>query len=411
MKLLPASPRARWVLALVGAWIVVGCTVQRPAAWVGLEANAPQVFPKPEPKLLGGPRIPHTVHADNDMACTDCHALDEKTGEPTMPKMEFCQDCHEDIDEDKPDDQKIRNLFFDKDGKPKWKRAIHRYSHELKWNHKAHAKIEGGCKTCHGNMKGTDGRPDAMLFDMAGCRSCHAKHGGPRECGACHKVMNRKTPPPTHQSGTWRLTHGHASRVLRTTATVFRCSLCHHEPDDCDNCHEVTKPRDHAHLWLKRHGLVVRANGATLPPRCAMCHKTREYCDRCHFDREPSNHTTLFRTRTHGMLAAMDRKLCATCHTTNFCQRCHEDTPPRSHRAGWAMGRVTHCVQCHFPISMETTCRVCHRSNPTHSTAPAQPAGHIPGRNCRVCHNALGGGLAPPLRHVDNGMNCEFCHH
>ena len=110
------------------------------------------------------------------------------------------------------------------------------------------------------------------------------------------------------------------------------------------------------------------------------------------------------------LLRAIDRTRCRVCHTTEFCIRCHESTPPRSHRGPWARGRNPHCMRCHFPISANPECVVCHRENPTHDTAPPQPSWHLPGMNCRNCHNAAGGGGARPLRHIDNGMPCQVCH-
>ena len=206
--------------------------------------------------------------------------------------------------------------------------------------------------------------------------------------------------------------HGDAVRALGGSGSLSpaRCVVCHTEADFCTSCHLITKPQSHRHLWELRHGKIVRATGRFLPASCQMCHINQTWCDRCHWDEPPRSHTNLFRTRTHGVMASIDRRTCATCHTTDFCVRCHEDTPPRSHRAGWGSRRNRHCVNCHFPIRRARGCGTCHKDNPTHDTAPPQPANHVPGRNCRVCHNAAGGGGAQPLRHVDNGMNCETCH-
>jgi hypothetical protein len=109
-------------------------------------------------------------------------------------------------------------------------------------------------------------------------------------------------------------------------------------------------------------------------------------------------------------MAAVDRTRCMVCHETDFCARCHSETAPRSHHGQWARGRNLHCIQCHLPITSNPDCRVCHRTNPTHDTALPRPPGHPPGLNCRICHNAVGGGGVPPLRHVDNGQACLSCH-
>ena len=463
---MPTRTRTRWILGLVGAWVLIGCTVQRPVTRydysVHFAAPAPLAVPAKEIVMVGGPRLPHDIHAANEIGCVDCHVLDEETGRPTMPTWEICSMCHEDMDaEFEKDEEKVQARFFDAEGAARWTKAIQAYGDNVIWGHKQHAGLEDSCKACHASMltplAETPSRPAALLFDMAGCEACHAERKAPAACATCHQELSRTTPPPTHLDETWRATHGRASLYLRESATAQQCSMCHDEPafcNDChartqpsdhqgtgwrmlhgqavlssgeslparcamchtskrgfcDACHQQTPPRDHSHVWEKRHGQMVRAAGANFPARCAMCHKERAFCEKCHLDEPPTSHTTLFRTRTHGLLAAMDRQTCATCHTTPFCVRCHQDTAPRSHRAGWSMGRNTHCVQCHFPITMAPNCRVCHQGNPTHSTAPSQPLGHIPGRNCRVCHNALGAGGARPMRHLDNGQNCETCH-
>jgi hypothetical protein len=160
---------------------------------------------------------------------------------------------------------------------------------------------------------------------------------------------------------------------------------------------------------MERHGAVALDRRGRNEGRCELCHLDPNFCERCHAVEQPRNHTHLFRTKTHGIVAAVDRAKCQVCHDTDFCVRCHESTPPRSHGAMWASGRNLHCAQCHIPIRFSSSCRACHFEEPTHSTAPPQPAWHTPGMNCRLCHTPAGNG-APPLRHIDNGTQCETCH-
>ena len=161
---------------------------------------------------------------------------------------------------------------------------------------------------------------------------------------------------------------------------------------------------------MQRHGDVYWHGGREGAQRCAFCHVEPAFCDNCHKDQKPRDHTNLFRIKTHGLLAAVDRTRCQVCHETDFCVRCHENTAPRSHRAGWSGKRSRHCLNCHFPISREPSCATCHFQNPPHDTAPPQPPSHLPGLNCRLCHNSTGGGGAKPLMHPDPGINCELCH-
>ena len=82
----------------------------------------------------------------------------------------------------------------------------------------------------------------------------------------------------------------------------------------------------------------------------------------------PRSHMVVrFNETTHGRLAAMDRKDCVTCHTSDYCNRCH-NIPPRSHfplatfRQGFhrnlAMLNLRSCFVCH---TFENTCIECHQ--------------------------------------------------
>ncbi len=400
-----------WIfLVLLSLGLLLGCAVPFGRSSLPLKQTA-QIVPQKTVTYVGGPRLAHGIHAENDLGCADCHEPDEETGEPGMPTLETCADCHEDPEEgEEPEEGEpvMKGVYFTAEGKPLWKKAIADYDGDVIFSHKAHAGLKD-CKTCHDDLDDVaNGRKAGERYTMAECMECHTQSQAPNECRTCHERLDVSVKPSSH-ANRWDEVHGHTANRLRLTETQHDCSMCHNEPQYCTDCHKVTEPKSHKHLWKQRHGQLVRAAGGDLPANCTLCHDQRTFCESCHLDEPPRNHTALFRTRTHGVMAAMDRRSCQTCHKVDFCQRCHEDTAPRSHRGLWSRQRNTHCVQCHFPISMNDSCKVCHQTNPTHSTAPAQPVGHTPGRNCRVCHNSAGAG-ARPLRHVDNGQNCELCH-
>ncbi|MDJ0522470.1 MAG: cytochrome c3 family protein [Planctomycetota bacterium] len=400
-----------WIfLVLLTLGLLFGCTVPFGRSSLPYEPTG-QIVPQKTVTYVGGPRVNHAIHAENELECTDCHAMSEETGELLSPTREGCLDCHEDPEEgEEPEEGEpvITGVFFDKEGKPLWNQGLQEYDDYVHFSHKVHAKA-GDCTTCHKNLEaGERGRPVQKLYTMAQCMECHTEAKANNACAVCHESIDENTMPRSHGRG-WQEGHGYAANRLRMTEIQHDCSLCHNEPNYCNDCHQVTQPKSHYQLWEKRHGQAVRAAGGDMPRRCMLCHDQRTFCESCHLDEPPRNHTALFRTRTHGVMAAIDRRNCETCHKIDFCQRCHEDTAPRSHRGMFSRRRNTHCVQCHFPISSNDRCRVCHTTNPTHSTAPAQPANHVPGRNCRLCHNQAGTG-ARPLVHVDNGQNCEFCH-
>jgi hypothetical protein len=319
----------------------------------------------PRPAAATGPRLDHPGHMDRGLECADCHMKDAKPGEEKEPKAPTyaaaCQECHDEEDAKLPEEKKVKNLFFDAAGRPKWARALAPYDPEIRFRHAPHAKT--ACAACHGEMKGTD-RRQGLVLCMDQCVACHVQACAPNECETCHCEIRKDVEPASHR-----------------------------------------------HLWKERHGQAARWDAERTDGRCTLCHTEPAWCERCHREEPPRSHTNLFRTRTHGVLAAIDRSSCQVCHTTDYCQRCHMETPPRSHRGLWVGSVSTHCVNCHFPIRLEESCRVCHREEPRHESAPDMPAWHTAALNCRSCHTPAGAGGAPPLRHLDNGMQCTFCHH
>jgi hypothetical protein len=101
----------------------------------------------------------------------------------------------------------------------------------------------------------------------------------------------------------------------------------------------------------------------------------------------------------------MDRESCAVCHQRDFCDRCHASTEPMNHVGAFGGTLSTHCLGCHFPLSAEEGCGVCHKATPSHLLAAPKPPDHVPGMNCLQCH-----GIQQPLPHVDKGDDCNTCH-
>jgi hypothetical protein len=257
-------------------------------------------------------------------------------------------------------------------------------------------------------MKGSE-RFVGVRFTMAACMQCHQQKGGNNACQTCHREIRAELAPPSHQTN-WRADHGKLGGTAQDRAEQH-CDLCHADQAFCTECHAKTPPASHKHLWKERHGALAANDRAKAEAHCDMCHDDQIFCDRCHREEKPRSHDTMWRLKTHGVMAAMDRKSCAPCHETDYCVRCHEETAPLSHRGRWTANPATHCGECHFPISREQNCRVCHFEEPQHETATDQPAWHVPGMNCRTCHLPAGPGPggAPPVPHIDNGSECQHC--
>lgn len=339
----PRGATRRRVLAL---WIGVALAGLSVAACLGLA----------EPRR-SEPSFPHAVHLqDKQLDCAFCHGTARSSDEPGMPPPELCTTCHERFDPEKPPERRLA-AFYGERGRYR-KVADATLPEDIRFSHRRHvtdARLD--CIDCHGDVAAQTEVPLGPLVVKDDCMSCHERVGKRNECRECHVGIDRSTRPPTHDAGFGRA-HGEVFRHA-STRSVDRCTLCHDEATGCRACHEREAPRDHD-------------NG--------------------------------FRLRGHGLVAALDRARCSTCHTRDSCTECHQDTRPRSHRAGFGAPANRHCGGCHSSAA-EEGCAVCHQGTPSHAAANPLPADHHPGMNCRMCH---GNGVV--LRHEDPGLSCTSCH-
>jgi hypothetical protein len=297
------------------------------------------------------PSFSHARHAQEGLSCDDCHFPDAEGGPPRMPSAAQCDICHHKLDAGKPPERQAAALFVD--GKLP---GAPRLSSEIIFSHGYHTGYGMECGACHRGIETSTTVEPALMLTMDDCQRCH---------------MERAVDPS--------------------------CATCHHE------IRTDVRPPNHTEAWQEIHGSVVRGFPEGPAENCALCH-TEASCNECHAAVAPPNHNNLWRIKTHGVVAGMDRQNCAVCHRTDFCERCHEDTPPLSHKGGWGSPLDKHCVVCHFPLNSES-CSICHHGTPSHKLAAPLPADHNPGMNCVQCH-----GLTAPLPHPDKGDACIMCH-
>ena len=302
-----------------------------------------------EPMAFG-----HEAHLAEGLSCTDCHSAYDGADEPQPVAEALCASCHAGREEDRPWEEQVASRFRDGVYSPL---HVPRTAGDLLFSHARHVELGTDCTQCHAQAETSDSTAEGLLPSMADCQSCHAALGVSNECATCHTRLRADVAPGSHGEA-WRLMHGHVARAA-SGATADDCTLCH----------------------------------------------VRNGCDACHSEERPRSHTGLFRLRTHGVMAAMDRDSCVTCHRDDSCGRCHEQTTPTNHTGSYGGTLNTHCLGCHFPLSSETGCSTCHQGTPSHDLAPPQPADHVPGMNCTQCH-----GNGQPLPHVDKGDNCLICH-
>ena len=231
------------------------------------------------------------------------------------------------------------------------------------FSHRKHIdETESACSACH------DESADPPTVKAEGCKECHdtdpsrrlkspasrpkivfshAIHNNVAECVGCHgrtvrDRQRRNTPLQAYE----KCSDCHKENGIEIN--WFQCASCH--PD----INRTTKPTSHRKTWMTRHGKVASWVGFERHRNnCELCHAKSE-CKSCHMTMAPKNHTALWRVRTHGFAASMDRERCKNCHETGACINCHLHTAPQNHRGAWP--RV-HGIAA--KVSPEK-CRTCH---------------------------------------------------
>ncbi len=309
------------------------------------------------PEFPDGPAFDHAKHLEKGVECLDCHEGADEAAKAPMPTLEICMECHEELEEDKPEEERLAATWVDEAGKPRW-HAVMALPDEVIFSHASHAAKKVECTDCHEAVTKSRRISYDLRLDMQDCVTCHAERNAPGACETCHHEIGRDWKPPSH-----------------------------------------------ARLWMVRHGQEVRRGAApeTITDDCSTCH-TETSCTSCHRAREPRDHTETWRRGGgHGLAASLDRERCQACHEEPSCIACHAEARPRSHRAGWGGRRSRHCLNCHEPLAPDSPdgCGVCHTDAPSHALAPPKPDWHRPDMECALCH---------PAPHADGGRDCNACH-
>ncbi|HEY1959355.1 MAG TPA: hypothetical protein VGH28_27280 [Polyangiaceae bacterium] len=249
------------------------------------------------------------------------------------------------------------------------------------FEHRAHVLKGIACTQCHEKIR-TSTRESALdLPNTARCVSCHEKPHDTHECSTCHGESSAREEAElvhaqlrfdhgSHQRATGgdcaRCHQGVANdataRLLPKMATCFGCHKHRDEWDvrKCDGCHvnvsaeEVTPDSHVVHDgdFIREHGVRAASNRDL----CASCHDDRS-CAKCHgvtvpalpwklavgdAPRTTGVHLSGFRSR-HPLEARAQPGLCNTCHAEQFCVECHTQLGVSAtaqnarspHPAGW----------------------------------------------------------------------------
>jgi hypothetical protein len=309
------------------------------------------------------------------------------------------------------------------------------------FEHGPHVRKGINCVECHSDVSSAGDTGPLHFPTDAVCRRCHEKPHDERSCAGCHgepyvrqaaelaRAQLRFDHPRHMVAARGDCVRCHSEVIETRPDTILpkmaTCFGCHEHRDqwarrDCGGCHvdlpaEGTAPDDH----LVHDGDFVREHGvraASERDLCASCHTDRQ-CAACHGEGTVAAlpwklalgdvslsglHRAGFAAR-HAGEARADPGLCTTCHTESSCVDCHSrekvaGTAARSpHPPGWANGE--HGVEARVD---PTSCAGCH--------------GGAGEQLCVGCHSVGGPGgnpHGPGFRsHKDehHDLPCRLCH-
>lgn len=222
-----------FVLALIAAWALVGCT-----------GSGPSTTSVPSGSTGAGTTTTYAPSGQNTSGASP---------RPTQGPFAGCRDCH---------------AFLDVPGKVP-------QSLKSNFSHTKHLSYESvSCASCHRlPVHVADGERRPLMAD---CFACHGQEPGaqaPGRCDLCHPAdLPRK--PSSHTTAF--VQGGHAAVAAQQGAK--ECVICHQgsEQTVCRQCHGIDLPHPASFLpSATGPGGHVAAAYAD-PKLCARCHHTRQ---------------------------------------------------------------------------------------------------------------------------------------
>ncbi len=178
------------IIGLGGLVVTLGVTIFVISAWLGRPLDVFGLNEGPEQPIA----FPHTVHVqDAGIDCTFCHRTVTTEAAASIPAVGLCMTCHQTVGDDKPEVQKLRDIFAA--GRSiDWVR-VHRLPDHVHFIHEAHIKFfsekdqvsaSAVCSTCHGDVGSMVKVKQVQSLKMGDCVDCHRDNEAPTDCTTCH---------------------------------------------------------------------------------------------------------------------------------------------------------------------------------------------------------------------------------
>lgn len=134
-------------------------------------------------------RYKHSIHiTDAELECIDCHLNVEDQARASIPNIEMCGDCHDDLESEIVEERKVAE-YVTKGVQIPWQQ-IHNVPDYAYFSHRRHVKLaQIECITCHGDVAQMD-QPFAKPYQeikMKWCMDCHEQRAVSNDCYACHR--------------------------------------------------------------------------------------------------------------------------------------------------------------------------------------------------------------------------------
>ncbi|MFP5519222.1 MAG: cytochrome c3 family protein [Bdellovibrionia bacterium] len=129
----------------------------------------------------------HSLHVGtHNIQCQYCHNQVERSAHSNIPSLQTCMNCHLQVATDKPNIQKLRELY-DAGKSVEWVR-VHMMPDYVHFNHNAHIAKGVNCSECHGPIETMKQVYQHSDLSMGWCVNCHRKpeNNAPLNCSTCH---------------------------------------------------------------------------------------------------------------------------------------------------------------------------------------------------------------------------------
>lgn len=133
----------------------------------------------------------HKKHIDNNVPCDFCHRTYKTAYKASVPQVDVCVVCHEDVIYSTPERRKIQDYRRRKLPIP-W-RIVYQLPDYVFFSHRLHTQVgKVPCTRCHGDVahKTQPFTTQPVPLKMKNCINCHEKVKrikNPYECIDCHR--------------------------------------------------------------------------------------------------------------------------------------------------------------------------------------------------------------------------------